>query len=113
MKILYLDIFELHCFIIEKNFTNLNTRVKIVINTIHFLPQQPPLALTHGPLVSHAAAAIMQSPALASPAGSPATAHPAPPQHHPSAHNPPCSTLFIANLGHNVAEQELKDIFSR
>nr|XP_053629350.1 LOW QUALITY PROTEIN: protein couch potato-like [Cherax quadricarinatus] len=72
----------------------------------------PPLALPHAPMVSHAAGVVMPSPALASPAGSPHSAHPAPP--HPAApHNPPCSTLFIANLGPNVAEHELKDIFSR
>ncbi|XP_063852638.1 protein couch potato-like isoform X3 [Scylla paramamosain] len=71
----------------------------------------PPLALPHAPMVSHAPGVVMPSPALASPAGSPHSAHPAPPQQHP--HNPPCSTLFIANLGPNVAEHDLKDIFSR
>lgn len=76
--------------------------------------QAPHMQLAHGPLVSHAAAAIMQSPALATPAGSPASAHAAQQHHHPAAvPNQPCSTLFIANLGHNVAEHELKDIFSR
>ncbi|XP_042881872.1 uncharacterized protein LOC122259284 isoform X2 [Penaeus japonicus] len=73
---------------------------------------QPPLALTHAPMVSHAGGVVMQSPALASPAGSPHSAQPAPPQHPAAPHNPPCSTLFIANLGPNVAEHELKDIFS-
>ncbi|KAL7638116.1 UNVERIFIED_CONTAM: hypothetical protein RMT77_011741 [Armadillidium vulgare] len=74
----------------------------------------PPLALAHhGPLVSHSGAAIMPSPALVTPAGSPASGHPGHSQHPPSAPNPPCSTLFIANLGHNVAEQEIKEIFSR
>ncbi|XP_071514034.1 uncharacterized protein cpo isoform X2 [Panulirus ornatus] len=72
----------------------------------------PPLALPHAPMVSHAAGVVMPSPALASPAGSPHSAHPAPPQHPAAPHNPPCSTLFIANLGPNVAEHELKDIFS-
>ena len=73
------------------------------------------MQLTHAPLVSHAAAAIMSSPAMATPAGSPASAPPPPhPPHHPSAvPNQPCSTLFIANLGHNVTEHEIKDIFSR
>ncbi|XP_063596832.1 protein couch potato-like isoform X13 [Penaeus indicus] len=74
---------------------------------------QPPLALTHAPMVSHAGGVVMPSPALASPAGSPHSAQPAPPQHPAAPHNPPCSTLFIANLGPNVAEHELKDIFSR
>ncbi|XP_047485194.1 U1 small nuclear ribonucleoprotein A-like isoform X1 [Penaeus chinensis] len=77
----------------------------------HFL-LQPPLALTHAPMVSHAGGVVMPSPALASPAGSPHSAQPAPPQHPAAPHNPPCSTLFIANLGPNVAEHELKDIFS-
>ncbi|KAK7085730.1 RNA-binding protein with multiple splicing 2 [Halocaridina rubra] len=72
---------------------------------------QPPLALTHAPMVSHAGGVVMPSPALASPAGSPHSAHPAP-QHPAAPQNPPCSTLFIANLGPNVAEHELKDIFS-
>ncbi|XP_064099338.1 uncharacterized protein LOC135210366 isoform X4 [Macrobrachium nipponense] len=73
---------------------------------------QPPLALTHAPMVSHAGGVVMPSPALASPAGSPHSAHPPPPQHPAAPQNPPCSTLFIANLGPNVAEHELKDIFS-
>nr|XP_045614060.1 protein couch potato-like isoform X12 [Procambarus clarkii] len=73
----------------------------------------PQLALPHAPMVSHATGVVMPSPALASPAGSPHSVHQAP-AHHPAApHNPPCSTLFIANLGPNVAEHELKDIFSR
>ncbi|XP_042236465.1 LOW QUALITY PROTEIN: protein couch potato-like [Homarus americanus] len=72
----------------------------------------PPLALPYAPMVSHAAGVVMPSPALASPAGSPHSAHPAAPQHPAAPHNPPCSTLFIANLGPNVAEHELKDIFS-
>nr|XP_045614048.1 U1 small nuclear ribonucleoprotein A-like isoform X3 [Procambarus clarkii] len=72
----------------------------------------PQLALPHAPMVSHATGVVMPSPALASPAGSPHSVHQAP-AHHPAApHNPPCSTLFIANLGPNVAEHELKDIFS-
>ncbi|KAK3885836.1 hypothetical protein Pcinc_009963 [Petrolisthes cinctipes] len=72
---------------------------------------QPPLALPHAPMVSHAGGVVMPSPALASPAGSPHTAAPPP---HPAGPppNPPCSTLFIANLGPSVAEHELKDIFS-
>ncbi|KAF2355546.1 RNA recognition motif domain [Trinorchestia longiramus] len=80
--------------------------------------QVPPhMQLAHGPLVSHAAPAIMPSTALATPAGSPASGHPAPSHHHhhhhPAVPSQPCSTLFIANLGHSMGEHDLKDIFSR
>ena len=32
--------------------------------------------------------------------------------HTQNSNSPPCSTLFIANLGSFVSEQELKDLFS-
>ncbi|RWS08853.1 protein couch potato-like protein, partial [Dinothrombium tinctorium] len=73
----------------------------------------PPLAAMPHPMSHAAAAAAMQaihatmppahlvaSPALASPVGSAST--------NPT---PPCSTLFVANLGQFVSEQELKDLF--
>lgn len=78
---------------------------------------QPQLAVPHP--ISHAAALASQaaihatmppqhlvatSPALASPVGS-ATS--------PNCSTPPCSTLFVANLGQFVSEQELKDMFGR
>ena len=47
---------------------------------------------------------VATSPALASPVGS-ATS--------PNCSTPPCSTLFVANLGQFVSEQELKDMFGR
>ncbi|XP_077524881.1 uncharacterized protein LOC144136438 isoform X2 [Amblyomma americanum] len=76
----------------------------------------PPLTMTH-PL-SHAALAgsaaaihatmppphLVASPALASPVGSTSSSAAA-------AATPPCSTLFVANLGQFVSEQELKDLF--
>jgi len=43
---------------------------------------------------------VAASPALASPVGSAS-----------SNSTPPCSTLFVANLGQLVSEQELKDLF--
>ncbi|CAG2168883.1 unnamed protein product, partial [Oppiella nova] len=75
----------------------------------------PQLAVPHP--ISHAAALANQaaihaaippqhlvatSPALASPVGS-ATS--------PNCSTPPCSTLFVANLGQFVSEQELKELF--
>ncbi|XP_067136177.1 protein couch potato-like isoform X2 [Centruroides vittatus] len=73
----------------------------------------PPLTVPH-PL-SHAALAgsaaihgtlppphLIASPALASPVGSTSS----------TSSTPPCSTLFVANLGQFVSEQELKDLFS-
>ncbi|RWS31799.1 protein couch potato-like protein [Leptotrombidium deliense] len=73
----------------------------------------PQLAALPHPMNHAAAAAAMQaihatmppahlvaSPALASPVGSAST--------NPT---PPCSTLFVANLGQFVSEQELKDLF--
>ncbi|XP_015925304.1 protein couch potato isoform X4 [Parasteatoda tepidariorum] len=72
----------------------------------------PPLTMSH-PL-SHAALAgsaaihatlppphLVASPALASPVGSTSSA----------SGTLPCSTLFVANLGQFVSEQELKDLF--
>ncbi|GFV51001.1 protein couch potato [Trichonephila clavipes] len=72
----------------------------------------PPLTMPH-PL-SHAALAgsaaihatlppphLVASPALASPVGSTSSA----------SGTLPCSTLFVANLGQYVSEQELKDLF--
>ena len=45
---------------------------------------------------------LVASPALASPVGSASSA----------ANTPPCSTLFVANLGQSVSEQELKELFA-
>ncbi|XP_076322773.1 protein couch potato-like isoform X2 [Tachypleus tridentatus] len=72
----------------------------------------PPL--TVHPALSHAALAgtgaihatippshLVASPALASPVGSASSV----------SNTPPCSTLFVANLGQFVSEQELKDLF--
>ncbi|KAM7315695.1 protein couch potato [Ixodes scapularis] len=80
-----------------------------------WMGSQPPLTVPH-PL-SHAALAgsaaamhatippphLVASPALASPVGSTSS----------TAATPPCSTLFVANLGQFVSEQELKDLFGR
>lgn len=46
---------------------------------------------------------VAASPALASPVGSASS----------NSSTPPCSTLFVANLGQFVSEQELKDLFGR
>jgi len=35
------------------------------------------------------------------------------PAANPADQNPPCNTLYVGNLPHNVSEDELKDIFSR
>ncbi|KAF8765169.1 Protein couch potato like protein [Argiope bruennichi] len=82
--------------------------------TCRFWPsyEKPPLTMPH-PL-SHAALAgsaaihatlppphLVASPALASPVGSTSSA----------SGTLPCSTLFVANLGQFVSEQELKDLF--
>jgi len=67
---------------------------------------QAPHMVHHAPMVSHAA--LM--PSAAPPAASPSTQH----HHHAGVPTPPCSTLFIANLGHSMQDHhELKDIFSR
>ncbi|CAB3226902.1 unnamed protein product [Arctia plantaginis] len=54
-------------------------------------------------------ACVLPAPALGSPGA-------AVPQHGPAGHPahpaPPCSTLFVANLGQFVSEHELKEIFS-
>lgn len=46
---------------------------------------------------------VAASPALSSPVGSASSNHA----------TAPCSTLFVANLGQFIAEQELKDLFGR
>ncbi|KOB78575.1 Protein couch potato [Operophtera brumata] len=53
-------------------------------------------------------ACVLPAPALGSPGG----AHPPPPSAHQQHPAPPCSTLFVANLGQFVSEHELKEIFS-
>lgn len=50
---------------------------------------------------------FLSSPALPSPVGS------SPPSQHGMNGMSPCSTLFVANLGQFVSEQEIKDIFGR
>lgn len=50
---------------------------------------------------------FLPSPALASPVGS------SPPSQPGMNGMSPCSTLFVANLGQFVSEQEIKDIFGR
>ena len=47
---------------------------------------------------------VAASPAMGSPVGSASSS---------GNSTPPCSTLFVANLGQFVSEQELKDAFSR
>ncbi|CAK1555347.1 unnamed protein product [Leptosia nina] len=70
-------------------------------------PQMAPTPLTLG-------ACVLPAPALGSP-GAAVGAHAPPPAHPAHAHtpHPPCSTLFVANLGQFVSEHELKEIFSR
>ncbi|XP_022238525.1 protein couch potato-like isoform X2 [Limulus polyphemus] len=78
------------------------------------LHAQLPPPLTVHPALSHAALAgtaaihatippshLVASPALASPVGSASSV----------SNTPPCSTLFVANLGQFVSEQELKDLW--
>ncbi|XP_050438349.1 protein couch potato isoform X2 [Adelges cooleyi] len=66
----------------------------LVHPALHPHPQQPTLTLgPHG-------LPFLPSPALPSP----------PNQQQPQ---PPCSTLFVANLGQFVSDHELKDIFAR
>ncbi|EEB15303.1 conserved hypothetical protein [Pediculus humanus corporis] len=69
-------------------------------------PQVPPsLSIPHPTALTSIHASLphfLPSPGLASPVGSSAS-QPA---------NPPCSTLFVANLGQFVSEHELKEIFS-
>ncbi|KAF7278288.1 hypothetical protein GWI33_008639 [Rhynchophorus ferrugineus] len=72
----------------------------------------PPMSLPHPTALTsvHAAASLphfLPSPALASPVGSNSS------QPALGVSNPPCSTLFVANLGQFVSEHELKEIFAR
>uniref|UniRef100_A0A8D8T784 Protein couch potato n=1 Tax=Cacopsylla melanoneura TaxID=428564 RepID=A0A8D8T784_9HEMI len=60
-------------------------------------------AMHHANGMSH----FLPSPALASPVGS------SPPSQPGMNGMSPCSTLFVANLGQFVSEQEIKDIFGR
>lgn len=78
-------------------------------------PLTVPHPLSHAALAGSAAAIhatmppphLVASPALASPVGSTSSSAAA------AAGTPPCSTLFVANLGQFVSEQELKDLFGR
>ncbi|KAF5276200.1 hypothetical protein FQR65_LT04004 [Abscondita terminalis] len=69
----------------------------------------PPLSLPHPTALTsiHAASLphFLPSPALASPVGSSSS------QPGLGVNNPPCSTLFVANLGQFVSEHELKEVF--
>ncbi|KAK9688222.1 RNA recognition motif [Popillia japonica] len=71
----------------------------------------PPMSLPHPTALTsvHAASLphFLPSPALASPVGSSSS------QPGLGVSNPPCSTLFVANLGQFVSEHELKEIFGR
>lgn len=66
------------------------------------------LTLTQTPLTL--GACVLPAPALGSP-GAAVPSHG--PAGHPAHPAPPCSTLFVANLGQFVSEHELKEIFSR
>ncbi|XP_064596338.1 U1 small nuclear ribonucleoprotein A-like [Liolophura sinensis] len=78
----------------------------------------PNVTMVHPTLLAHPTAAgmthaitpapphVATSPILGSPISSTST-----PPSVPGAHNSPCSTLFVANLGQFSSEQELKDIF--
>lgn len=72
---------------------------------------QPPMSMPHPTALTsvHAASLphFLPSPALASPVGSSSS------QPGMGVSNPPCSTLFVANLGQFVSEHELKEIFAR
>ncbi|KAK4881799.1 hypothetical protein RN001_005118 [Aquatica leii] len=74
----------------------------------------PGAALQHATLVpcspssnSTSLPHFLPSPALASPVGSSSS------QPGLGVNNPPCSTLFVANLGQFVSEHELKEVFGR
>ncbi|XP_056646726.1 protein couch potato [Diorhabda sublineata] len=74
-------------------------------------PQVPPsMTMPHPTALTsvHAASLphFLPSPALASPVGSSSS------QPGMGVSNPPCSTLFVANLGQFVSEHELKEIFA-
>uniref|UniRef100_A0A6P7GSW7 RNA-binding protein with multiple splicing 2-like n=1 Tax=Diabrotica virgifera virgifera TaxID=50390 RepID=A0A6P7GSW7_DIAVI len=70
----------------------------------------PPMTMPHPTALTsvHAASLphFLPSPALASPVGSSSS------QPGMGVSNPPCSTLFVANLGQFVSEHELKEIFA-
>ncbi|XP_018574371.1 U1 small nuclear ribonucleoprotein A [Anoplophora glabripennis] len=70
----------------------------------------PPMSMPHPTALTsvHAASLphFLPSPALASPVGSSSS------QPGMGVSNPPCSTLFVANLGQFVSEHELKEIFA-
>ncbi|XP_050306445.1 uncharacterized protein LOC126743407 isoform X3 [Anthonomus grandis grandis] len=75
------------------------------------LHPQPSISMPHPTALTsvHAAASLphfLPSPALASPVGSSSS------QPGMGVNNPPCSTLFVANLGQFVSEHELKEIFA-
>ncbi|XP_044757069.1 protein couch potato isoform X1 [Coccinella septempunctata] len=70
----------------------------------HSMSLPPPTALTS---VHASLPHFLPSPALASPVGSSSS------QPGMGVSNPPCSTLFVANLGQFVSEHELKEIFAR
>lgn len=87
------------------------------INNRKYCWCQQSLSLPHPTALTsvHAAAAaslphFLPSPALASPVGSSSSQ---PSGIGTAMTNPPCSTLFVANLGQFVSEHELKEIFSR
>jgi hypothetical protein len=67
------------------------------------LPHPTALTSVHAASLPH----FLPSPALASPVGSSSS------QPGLGVSNPPCSTLFVANLGQFVSEHELKEIFAR
>lgn len=104
------------------------------------LPGPHQLTVAHHPGVSHAAAAmshaataaainaatmqamhaqippahlVAASPAMSSPVGSSSGGSGGGGSNHHQQNQIPCSTLFVANLGQFVSEQELKDAFSR
>lgn len=67
------------------------------------LPHPTALTSIHAASLPH----FLPSPALASPVGSSSS------QPGVGVSNPPCSTLFVANLGQYVSEHELKEVFGR
>ncbi|KAG5899617.1 hypothetical protein JTB14_037277 [Gonioctena quinquepunctata] len=67
------------------------------------MPHPTALTSVHAASLPH----FLPSPALASPVGSSSS------QPGIGVSNPPCSTLFVANLGQFVSEHELKEIFAR
>ncbi|XP_076333165.1 protein couch potato-like isoform X2 [Tachypleus tridentatus] len=84
----------------------LHAQLPVIINYPHMAVPHP--ALSHAALAGNAPihatippSHLVASPALASPVGSASSTN----------NTPPCSTLFVANLGQFVSEQELKDLF--